>query len=115
MKPSTYATAFNRAVDEANDSGRTMQLRSQKSYGDTSYEVTFAVGEGRRFGVDAEGEFVRPGTPKMYEPPVITWHKITVAIDRWARGEAKTDPPDGWLLDLAMAYRAMIQAEEAAR
>lgn len=115
MGAEAYATVFNRAVDDANAFGVTMQLLAQKNYGEIEYVVRFAVGDGKRFGVDAEGEFIKPCTPKMRVQPTITWPKIATAMDLWARGQSPDDSPEAWgsLAGLAIAYRAMIRAEEA--
>lgn len=61
-----YRKAFNLAVDRANQYGKVMQLRREVEYGRVVFNVNFAVGDpAKRFGVDARGEFIEPGTPKM--------------------------------------------------
>jgi len=61
-----YMTAFNLACDRANQYGKTMQLRRETEYGRVVFNVNFAVGDPcKRFGRDARGEFIEPGTPKM--------------------------------------------------
>jgi len=61
-----YIAAFNIAVDRANEQGRTMQLRRETEYGRVVFNVNGAISDpSKRFGVDARGEFIEPGTPKM--------------------------------------------------
>ena len=60
-----YHKAYNHAVDEARKYNREMQLRAGKEYSTKGYYVQFAVGERFRFGVDLQGEFIKPSDPKM--------------------------------------------------
>lgn len=64
-----YRYAFNTAVAEANRYKRTMRLVKSKAYGREVYDVYFAISDpSKRFGSDAHGEFIEPGTPYMVEP-----------------------------------------------
>lgn len=119
MSADPYKIAFNEAVDRANATGRTMQLLAAKEYGKAAYTVRFAVEEGKRFGCDALGEFIAPGTPRMIVPPKPTIGGVLGRVcealrppEQRARLRAALPPKDHWILDIADAYAGMRATED---
>ena len=60
-----YADAYDFAVSQARKYNREMQLRAGVEYTTKGYYVSFAVGEGYRYGLDLRGEFIKPTDPRM--------------------------------------------------
>jgi len=60
-----YGEAFELARQEADRLALVMRLEAVSEYGRKGYQVSIAVQKPeQRYGRDARGEFIAPGTPK---------------------------------------------------